>query len=58
MCSKVVASALTQRDGKMECIPQHGPNPAGEPSGQKVTHFSLPLTPNKGAEIKDGVGTQ
>lgn len=57
MQREVVASAWTQRDGRMEWLPQHGLKPAGEPSGQKVTHFTLPLTPNKGAEIKDVVGT-
>lgn len=44
------ASAVTWRHSRMEWLPQHGLQPAGEPSGPKVTCFTLLLTPDTWAE--------
>lgn len=38
----------------MELLPQQAPQPAEEPSGPKVTHFTFLLTPDTGARMRDG----
>lgn len=49
------ASAVTWRESRMEWLPHHGPQPAGEPSGPKVKHITFLVDPRH--RQKWGMGT-